>query len=181
MTATVTRNTSTNSSLLINLNSSRADKATVPASLTIPAGATSAPFDITTLTNGVTDGNQTVTLTASAAGFVSGTENLVVSDSNLPDLIVSQLTAPTNAYTDAFFPVNYRLENQGLASSSTNLVTRFYLSTDAIVGNDTLLGKATVAGPLGPASSLTSCCNFACPRKPALTGSSPKLIRMITS
>src|SRR5262249_52345470 len=107
MTATVTRNTGTNSSLLVNLASSRTDKATVPISVTIPAGATSATFDITTLTNALVDGNQTVVITASASGYVSGTKNLVVTDSNLPDLVVSQLTAPTNAYTDTFFPVNY--------------------------------------------------------------------------
>ena len=163
MTGTVTRNTSTASSLLVSLNSSRTDKATVPASVTIPSGAASAPFDIVTLTNGIVDGNQTVVLTASAGGFASGSKALVVSDINLPDLVVSQLTAPTNAYTDTYMAVNYRLENQGLAGSGTNLVTRFYLSTNPIVGDDTLLGEATVAGPLGSGQFFNQVLQFRLP------------------
>src|SRR5437870_11145104 len=90
MSATVTRNTGTNTALLVNLTSSRTDKATVPATVNIPIGAYSASFNITTLTNGIADGNQTVTLTATATGFSNAVHSFIVSDINLPDLRITQ-------------------------------------------------------------------------------------------
>ena len=74
-TGTVRRNTSTNASLVVTLDSSNTNKATVPATVTIPVGQNSATFEINTIDNGITDGNTPVTITASAKDFTSGSDN----------------------------------------------------------------------------------------------------------
>jgi hypothetical protein len=64
--------------LLIDLESSDTTELTVPATVTIPQGQTSATFDLTIVDDGVHDGTQTVTLTASAAGWISGSAEMDV-------------------------------------------------------------------------------------------------------
>jgi len=163
LTATVTRNTTTNTSLLVNLTNSRPDKATAPVSVTIPIGAPSTTFNVTTLANAVADGNQTVLLSAGAAGFSSAAASFVISDLNLPDLTITQLSAVTNAQTDAYFSLNYTLKNQGFLASGSNLVTRFYLSTAPMARNDILLGDAVFSGSLAAGQSFAQSVQFRLP------------------
>ena len=67
-TGTVTRNNmSTSQALVVNLKSSDTTQITVPASVTIPVGATSATFQVAAVDNLVADQGHTVTVTATAA------------------------------------------------------------------------------------------------------------------
>lgn len=77
---TVTRTGSTTSDLVVNLATSDATEATVPATVTIPANQVSATFPITAVNDTFPDGNKSVTLTASATAAVSGTATLTVLD-----------------------------------------------------------------------------------------------------
>ncbi|MCX6904954.1 MAG: hypothetical protein NTW03_16040, partial [Verrucomicrobia bacterium] len=140
-TGTVTRNTSTNAPLVVNLSSGNPGAATVPASVTIPAGAYSVTFPIASIDDGVPSGNRSVVFTAAAPGYTPGLNSLVVSDIQLPDLLVASITVPANALTEAFFTLGYRVENRGVARAGSNFVTRFYLSSDPVIGNDSLLGQ----------------------------------------
>jgi hypothetical protein len=88
-TATVTRNTATTNPLVVTIANSDPTDVTVPATVTIPAGATSATFPVGTINNHVVDGTQTATLTASATGEGSGSDTLTVTDSNVPTLNVA--------------------------------------------------------------------------------------------
>ena len=63
-TATVTRNTGTVGDLVVELTSSDTSEATVPTTITIPDGATSATFTLDAEDDSLVDGSQTVTLTA---------------------------------------------------------------------------------------------------------------------
>src|ERR1043166_8618096 len=81
-TATVSRNTGTNASLLVNLASSDINEATVPVSITIPAGAVSATFNIASVDDGIPDGNKSVTVTATATNYASATVAFTVPDVN---------------------------------------------------------------------------------------------------
>lgn len=68
-TATVTRNYDTANPLTVELSSDDTTEATVPASITIPAGQiTSSPFAIDAVDDALVDGTQTVTITASVPG-----------------------------------------------------------------------------------------------------------------
>ena len=83
-TATVTRNnTDISQSLPVNLNSLDTSEASVPASVTIPAGETSATFTIAGVDDSLLDGTQTVTITTSASGYVDGTDTVDVLDHEL--------------------------------------------------------------------------------------------------
>ncbi|MFT7660563.1 MAG: subtilisin family serine protease [Gammaproteobacteria bacterium] len=82
-TATVTRNTDTTATLTVDLVSDDTSEATVPAAVTIAAGeTTSEPFNIAAVDDAFVDGNQTVTVTASATGFAVGTDTLAVIDTD---------------------------------------------------------------------------------------------------
>src|SRR5262249_5355131 len=93
-TGTVTRNTPTTTALTVSLLSNATNKLTVPASVTIPAGAISTIFPVTVVNDQQIDGNQTATITASAGGFQGGSDSAVVVDANVPMLSLT-LADPT--------------------------------------------------------------------------------------
>ncbi|BAZ10924.1 hypothetical protein NIES4071_27480 [Calothrix sp. NIES-4071] len=153
---TVTRNVITDQDLVVTLASSDTTEATVPTQVTILAGQASATFAINAVDDGVADGAQTAIITASATGFSSGSRNLTVTDINVPDLVVSNLSATTPLLSgkQAFF--SYKVENKGLAQATTTeanpSIDRIYLSTDnKLDSSDTLLSEFQFKGefPVG--------------------------------
>ena len=66
--------------LVVALASSNTNAASVPVSVTIPAGQTSASFFISAVDNALSDGTRTVTITATAGGYTNGTVQLTVTD-----------------------------------------------------------------------------------------------------
>ena len=120
-TGTVTRNSDPAAALVVTLTSSGATLVTVPATVTILAGQTSATFAIATVNNATSDGTQVVTVTAGATNFMSGGGDLTITDDEL------LLTLTTTGNT--------------LAESNGTLVTK--QSTFAIGG--TTVAGATVA------------------------------------
>jgi len=80
-TATVSRIGDTTSALTATLTSSDTGEATVPATVTIAAGQSTSPaFTISGATDSTVDGTQQVTVTATAAGSVSGIDTIGVTD-----------------------------------------------------------------------------------------------------
>ncbi|MFC1766157.1 DUF4347 domain-containing protein, partial [Planctomycetota bacterium] len=79
-TATVYRNGSTTGNLTVTLQSNDTSEATVPSTVIIPDGVFSAVFTLTAVDDALLDGTQTVTITASANGYFSGTATLQVLD-----------------------------------------------------------------------------------------------------
>lgn len=67
---------------VISLVSSDVTEATVPASVTIPAGQLSTNFQATPVEDTLQDGQQTVSLTASSPGLVEGTASFIVQDND---------------------------------------------------------------------------------------------------
>jgi len=79
--------------LVVSLASDAPGRLTVPLTATIPAGQQSGAFSLTLVDNSIHDGNQIVTVTASASGFINGSAPVVVVDDDLPPTIITQ---PTN-------------------------------------------------------------------------------------
>jgi hypothetical protein len=80
-TATLTRKYGgTSTDLEVTLQSSDTSEATVPATVTIPAGFTSVTFDVMVVDDAVADRTQTVTITATATGFLGAMDSLQVTD-----------------------------------------------------------------------------------------------------
>jgi uncharacterized repeat protein (TIGR01451 family) len=164
-TATVSRNTAPTNDLLVGLASSDLTSATVPATVTIPNGAASATFNVNSVSNSVA-GNRSVTLTASAAGYSPGNATLVVTDSKLPDLVVSRITFPTNGVTAGNLAVTFRLENRGFTAVTNAFVQRVFLSSQALAGTGTLAQQVPFSGTLPPGSFADLTANIRLPDSP---------------
>jgi hypothetical protein len=112
--AVVWRNTPPTNSLLVTLTSSATNEATAPPVVTIPSGQTNATFSIVSLNDGVPNSSHSISITASAPNYASGSDQLLVTDSGLPDLVISSVSAPVAALTETPVTLSFRLTNQGL-------------------------------------------------------------------
>ena len=106
---TVTRTGDMNAPLTVNLSSSDPLQATVSSpSVVIPALEASAAFSVTAINDTNPDGNVAVTISASAALYISGTASLTVNDDgDLPAVVISQYYegAPgTDRYIELYNP-----------------------------------------------------------------------------
>lgn len=77
---TVTIPAALGTDLVVSLVSSDTTEATVPPSVTIPAGQTSANFNISAVNDFLADGSQAVMITATASGYLSGQKGISVED-----------------------------------------------------------------------------------------------------
>jgi hypothetical protein len=165
-TGTVSRNTGNSGPLSINLSSSDTGEATVPLSVLISDGSNSVSFPITSVNDGTNDGNQSLTIDAASAGFAPASAALVVSDTDLPDLIVTSLTTPTNAVTGQQISVTFRIENQGLSTAGTNFLQRVFLSSDPQAGDDTIVSQASFNGSIPVGQFFEQTLNILLPQTP---------------
>jgi Ca2+-binding RTX toxin-like protein len=87
-TATVTRaGTDNSASLGVTLTNGDASEISIPTTVTIPAGLGSVSFDIDAIDDSILDGTQRVAVSASANGFVTGSDTIRVDD--FEQLVVS--------------------------------------------------------------------------------------------
>ena len=73
----------------------------------------------------------------------------------LPDLIVSDLIAPIEAFSGQNIVVSWTLTNQGQAAASGTWTDRVFLSEDLNVGGDRLLDSFSFTGIVEPGESIT--------------------------
>ncbi len=136
--------------LTVTLSASPAGQLTLPATVEIPAGADQITFSINGVADGIADGSVPVLVSASGPGFSPAQARVLVTDLQLPDLLVLDATAPASLETEASFSVGYRVENRGSAPSSAPFVQRVLLSTDPVPGNDVILAQYQFSGILNP-------------------------------
>lgn len=148
--------------LVVTLSSSDTTGATVPATVVIPAGQSSATFPVAAVPDNATAGNKLITIGATALGLVSGSAQLTVTDIDLPDLIVSAVAATTNenppspignTLSDTGFYATYTVKNQGRTTVSGTWSDRVYISADSAAGNDVLVGTYSITATLAPGQS----------------------------
>lgn len=82
------------SDLSVSLTSSDTTEIVVPATVTIPAGKTSATFDLTILNDGIADGAQVATISAQAADFTSGQATATVADAAVDHFTFDLIPSP---------------------------------------------------------------------------------------
>jgi subtilisin family serine protease/subtilase family serine protease len=133
------------------------DFVSLPGTVTIEAGSSSALVVVTPIDDTAFENNETVvlTLTAGAAyglGSPTAATVTIVSDDLPPDLVVSSMSAPSTAAADADIVVTDTTRNQGTGNSPPSN-TGFYLSTNATWdAADILLGSRSLAA-LGPGAT----------------------------
>lgn len=145
-TFTVSRNTTDNTAALtVNLASNTTGRLTVPATVTIPANASSVTFVATAINNTTVDASAQVIVTATATGLTNGTSTVTVTDDDSPSLTLSP--SPSTV-----------LENAG-TGAVTFTVTRNATDTTAALivnlssGSARLTVPASVTIPAGQASA----------------------------
>ncbi|MEZ5330353.1 MAG: GEVED domain-containing protein, partial [Verrucomicrobiales bacterium] len=79
----------TNISLSVSSNDTSEAQVTTTVAIIIAAGTNSATFFVDAVDDALVDGTQTVTFTASAPGYVSGTDTIDVTDDDTPTLTLS--------------------------------------------------------------------------------------------
>lgn len=146
---TVTRNTDTSQALTVTLMSSDTSEAVVPATVVIPAGQASATFMIGAVQDNQTDGTQTASIIAQADGFNAGATGLQVTDRDLADLVISNISVPAGLKTNNSGQLSWSVANTGLGAVPGNYVTRVYLSTDVVLSSDDTLITTADGTPLG--------------------------------
>ena len=80
--------------LSVALASSDTTEVVVPATVTIPAGQTSATFNLTILNDGIADGAQVATISATAANFTSGQASVVIADAAVDHFTFDLVPSP---------------------------------------------------------------------------------------
>ncbi|MBL8809123.1 MAG: peptidylprolyl isomerase [Planctomycetaceae bacterium] len=145
-TATITRTGSTATALTVTLTSSETSVLTVPATVTIPVGSTSATFNLTVLDNTTTAGTKTVTVTAAATGLTSATDTIRITDNETAGLTLST-TATSVAETAGSGAVTYTLSR----NTEDNSVALTVNLASSLPGRMTV--PATVTIPAGAAST----------------------------
>lgn len=165
-TGRVSRNGLLTDPLAVSLSTSDPGEATVPATVLIPADAEAVEFAIDTPSDGVTDGSQTVELTASAPGYGAGSLSFVVTDNDLPDLTVVDIAFAEASRTGGWVEVAFRLVNQGLAPFVGAVTQRVLLSPDRAAGGDTAVAEREFSGVLGPGEGTVQSVRFRAPGVP---------------
>jgi hypothetical protein len=142
----VIRNTDTATDLLVSLASGDATEASVPATVIIPAGSDRVEFSILGLMDGQADGAQPATLTASANGYNPGSFTVIVTDADLPDLVVTSASVPAAAIAGATIELSWNVFNQGVVAATGSWIDRVFLSTDDQLGDDELIASIPFSG-----------------------------------
>ncbi|MCY2964244.1 MAG: hypothetical protein NT069_11530 [Planctomycetota bacterium] len=100
VTGTVTRNGLTTQALVVTLFTTDSSEATVPTTVTIPVGQSSATFTVAGTADGGSDGIQSVQVGAAARGFTTGLTALTVLDSPVENGIQYNRMGDTNTVRD---------------------------------------------------------------------------------
>ncbi|MFM2197184.1 MAG: hypothetical protein RLZZ505_616 [Verrucomicrobiota bacterium] len=129
------------------LSSSDQSEATVPGTVTIPAGQLSATFPISAVDDQIADGLQTAAITASAEGYNSASKNLTVTDAS--SAAVGVTPALPNSPQNAEFI--QRLREGRILEPAT-----FHLKAGSVLPQGLSLNSATgfVSGTVSPTAAV---------------------------
>jgi hypothetical protein len=108
--------------LVVNLASSDPAELSVPATVTVLAGKTSATFNVTLINDAVKHGPLSETVTATATGLVTGAASITVYDSTLDHFVFTSITGPETAGTAFAATADaYNAENELIATYGGSL------------------------------------------------------------
>lgn len=136
-TGTVSRTGLNTSSLVVSLSSSDTTEATVPATVTIPAGSSSSTFTISAVNDSVPDGSQSPKITASANGYLNATTVLTVLDDDI--LTANEDTAITSPGTTV--DIGVLANDQFPASPIADLAIQISTPPNSTQGSAQVVGK----------------------------------------
>ena len=108
----ITRNTGTAGNLVVSITNNDATEIILPTTATILNGQKSVEVPITTINDGIEDGNQMVSITVQAPGYISGFCTMYVTDLNKPDFVLHNVAiSRDNVLTNDTITIQGRLVN----------------------------------------------------------------------
>ncbi len=123
--------------------------------MTIPAGQASVSFTVDAIDDHIPDGLQHVQITATAAGLDTGIATLGISDVDLPDLVVSSVTAPASGYDNTPLTISWTVTNNGLYPAAGSWVDQVYLDPAGGPQSTTPADSVTFTGTVDAGQSYT--------------------------
>jgi uncharacterized protein YkwD len=136
-TLTVTRNGDTGFPLTVTLSSSDTTELTVPVSVIIPAGSTSATFLASAVADTVIDGRQTARVTGSAGGYTAGSVSINVNDWTAPQLQLGpQITPdvrPTFTWTEVSNAATYEIWINNVTTGEAKVVNQTGITGNSFI------------------------------------------------
>ena len=87
-----------------------------------------------------------------------------------PDLIVSEIISPVEAWTGSVFDLTWTIANVGFGAASGSWIDKVYLSSDPQPGNDTLLGEFSYNTGLASGQSINRIQTVAIPGDGVMDG-----------
>lgn len=137
---TVSRNGATTTSRLVTLTNSNTTRLTLPNSVALGAGASSANFVVKTVNNSWVDGDATATITATAPALNSASTQVSVIEDDVPKFSISfsQTTFPENTPDGTL---------TGVVTRNTSLTTALSLTLTSTNAKKVLLSTSTDTVP----------------------------------
>ena len=155
VTATVTRNTNTTGALVVTLTSTDPTAASVPPTVTIPAGQSSVTFLVDAVQNGVPVGMQQIQISATTTGLDTGLATLGITDVQTPDLVVSSVSAPASGYDNTPLSISWTVTNSGDYPATGSWVDEVFLDPAGGSESTNPVDSVTFTGSLNPGQSYT--------------------------
>ena len=142
-TLTISRNTPPDQDLTVTIAHNDPTEVSIQTSATILAGQKSVQVPINTINDNIEDGNQMVSVQASAPTFTTGFGYVFVTDLNKPDLEITDITLNnSSAATNDVIEITGSAFNSGFATAPSGVKMNFYCSKDKTIdANDILLGE----------------------------------------
>lgn len=152
---TITRNTSVDQPLNVNIKFNDATEVDIQPTATIPAGQKSVEVPINTINDHIDDGDQMVTLQAETPLFSPGFCYVFVTDQNKADLSMRPLQLSLDSATvGSLMEIRGTIRNTGFLSAPSPVKINFYLSKDGVVDNyDQVLGQYETSGSIAVGDS----------------------------
>ncbi len=137
---TITRNTTGGPPIAVNIQHNGPNEILLPSSAVIPEGATSVNVPFSTLDDGISDGDQVVTISVTSPDFTPGSCWIIVTDKNLPDYVAQELTlSQAEILINDSVGMSIWIANKGFAPAPANAEVRFYRSANNHLDNSDLL------------------------------------------
>lgn len=133
MTITVSHNTTTDKAITVSISSDHSADLEYPATVVIPAGQSSATFDVKSKGNATTSDDYTAILTLSAEGYAKTNVWFMVSDQTLPDAQIKSIAVSQNeVHPGDTVSLSITLANTGNYPLAEATQVTYYLNTQSL-------------------------------------------------
>lgn len=147
---TVTRSGATTADLVVTLSSGDTSEATVPATVTISKGQTSATFDVAAINDSDVDGAKSVAIIASATGFSSDSENVTVNDDDVATVLSVSIDPSSFGEVDGAAAATGTVSRTGSTTGALTVTLSSSDTSEVTVDSTVTIpaGKSSVTFPL---------------------------------